>query len=70
MEVPDVKLAAAVLGNISLNGVWLFIQKATPVLTFILVVFQLIAAAATVWHIFIRKAPKNEKVTLPPDPGL
>lgn len=68
MEVPDVKLAAAVLGNISLNGVWLFIQKLTPILTFVLVVFQLIAAAATVWHIFIRK--KNEKNPIPPDPGL
>ena len=69
MDLPDVKLTAAVLGNISLNGVWILIQKATPVLTFVLVVLQLVAAVATVWHIFIRKR-KNEKTTPPSDPGL
>jgi hypothetical protein len=68
MQNSDVRLISAVLGNISLNGVWIFVQKIQPLLAFLLIVLQLVAAGATVWHL-IKKA-KREKNPTPSDPGL
>ena len=65
MQSGDGKILAVVVSNVSLNGVTLFIQKALPVLSFILVILQIVAAVYAVYHIF--KKRKNEKIPTPPD---
>ncbi len=59
------KLVAFVSANITLNGVTLFMQKTLPILSYVLVVLQSIAALYAVYHIF--KKRKNEKLPDPPD---
>lgn len=66
MQSGDGKILAAVASNVTLNGLTLFIQKALPVLSFILVVLQIVAAVYAVYHIF--KKRKNEKI--PPTPDI
>jgi len=65
MQAGDGKLLAAIGSNITLNGVSLFIAKVLPVLSFILVVLQIIAALYAVYHIFRKR--KNEKIPPAPD---
>lgn len=67
MQHGDVKLIVFAAGNFSLSGFTLFIQKVLPVLSFVLVVLQIVAALYTVWHIF--KKRKNAK-NPPPDPDI
>lgn len=66
MQSGDGKILAAVASNVTLNGLTLFIQKALPVLSFILVILQIVAAVYAVYHIF--KKRKNEKI--PPTPDI
>lgn len=65
MHPGDGKIFALVGGNITFNGVSLFIAKVMPALSFILVVLQIIAALYAVYHIF--KKRKNEKIPPAPD---
>ena len=64
MTSSDVKLMFAVAGNTTLTGVSVFVSKILPVLSAVLIMLQIIAAAATVWHIFFRKKKTHE---IPPD---
>lgn len=64
MKSGDGKILAVLGGNVTLNGLTLAIQKALPVLSFILLVLQIVAAVYTVYHIFSKR--KNEK---PPAPN-
>jgi hypothetical protein len=58
----DIKLVAVATGNIAVNTVHRLITEAQPILAFILVILQLIAAASVVWHIVRKYLPKkNEK---------
>lgn len=65
MNAADLKMSGLMLGNVSLNGFTLLIQKSLPILSFVLVILQIIGAAAVVWHII--KKRKNEKIPTPPD---
>lgn len=65
MNAGDVKLSCVVFGNITLSGVTLFIQKILPLLSFVLIIFQLIVAGAALWHLI--KKRKNAKIPTPPD---
>lgn len=68
MKSGDGKILAIVGGNVTLNGLTLFIQKALPVLSFILLVLQIVAAVYTVYHIFSKR--KNEKPPIPSSPDI
>lgn len=68
MNAGDIKLFAFIGGNITLNGITLFIQKALPILSFVLVVLQIIAALYAVLHIL--KKRKNANKLPPPGPDI
>lgn len=65
MTTGNAKLMAFVGANLTLNGVTMFIQKALPIMSFFLIVLQIIAALYAVYHIFRKR--KNEKIPDPPD---